>query len=101
MILITNGAILRSHEDRSKIMMLHYACSWRTLINLLMKLQLVYDFVNHFSLCSDGETHQVQVIPFDTANSITIGAIMGGRKHLFRIKSRLYSSCKGAIKHPC
>src|SRR5437868_255695 len=77
------------------------ACSWRILINLLMKLQLVYDFVNHFSLCSDGDTYQVQVISFDTANSITIGGIMGGRKHLFRIKSGLYSSCEGAIKHPC
>ncbi len=66
-----------------------------------MKLQLVYDFVNHFSLCSEGDTHQVQVLSFDTAYRIAIGSIMGGRKHLFRIESRLYSSCEGAIKHSC
>ena len=42
------------------------------LINLLMKFQLVDDFVHHFSLCSDGDTHQVQVLSFDTANGITI-----------------------------
>ena len=65
-----------------------------------MKLQLVYDFVNHFSLCSDGDTHQVQVLSFDTAYGITIGSIMGGRKHLFGIESRLDSSCERALKHP-
>ena len=64
-----------------------------------MKLQLVDNFVNHFSLCSDGETHQIQILSFDTADGITIGSIMGGRKHLFRIESRLYSSCERAIKH--
>ena len=72
----------------------------RTLINLLMKLQLVDNFINHFSLCSEGETHQIQILSFDTAYGITIGSIMGGRKHLFCIESRLYSSCERAIKHP-
>ncbi len=42
-----------------------------------MKLQLVYDFVNHFSLCSDGDTHQVQVLPFDISYNFAIGGIMG------------------------
>ena len=31
---------------------------------------------------------------------ITIGSIMGGRKHLFGIESRLHSSCERALKHP-
>src|SRR2546421_12758808 len=39
----------------------------RSFIHLLMKLQLVYDFVNHFSLCSEGDTHPVQVLSVDTA----------------------------------
>ena len=72
----------------------------RTLMKLLMKLQLVDNFVNHFSLCSDGETHQIQILSFDTAYGITIGSIMGGRKHLIGIECRLYSSCECALKHP-
>ena len=68
---------------------------------LLMKLQLVDNFINYFSLCSDGETRQIQILSFDTAHGITIGGIMGGRKHLFGIESRLYTSFKRAIKHPC
>jgi len=36
-------------------------------MKLLVKLQLVDNFVNHFSLCSNGETHQIQVLSFDTA----------------------------------
>ncbi len=45
-------------------------------MKLLMKLQLVGNFVSHFSLCSDGETHQIQVLSFDTAYGITIGSIL-------------------------
>ncbi len=71
-----------------------------TSLTSLMKLQLVHDFVNHFSLCSDGDPHQVQVLSFDAAYGLAIGGIMRGRKHLFRIDSRLYSSGEGAIKHP-
>src|SRR5579859_1547257 len=68
-------------------------------IRLLVKLELVDNFIHHFSLCSDGQSHQIQTLLFNIADGLTVGRIMSGRKHLLGIESRLDSSCERAIKH--
>ncbi len=64
-----------------------------------MKLQLVHNFVDCFPFRPDGDTNQVQVGSLDTTDRFAVRRVMSGRKHLFCVDCRLYSSGERTLKH--